>query len=56
MIKDGENGVIIEKRNVEDIVRGVREVLNWRNKDIRKHANIYKWEKIIENTVKDYVK
>jgi glycosyltransferase involved in cell wall biosynthesis len=55
MIEDGENGKVIRKANVDEIVEGVREVLSWKDKDVRKYANIYKWEKIVEDTVKDYI-
>jgi glycosyltransferase involved in cell wall biosynthesis len=54
MIEDGKNGRVIKKASVNGIVEGIREVLKWKTRDVRKYANIYKWEKIIENTVKDY--
>ena len=53
MIDDGDNGIIIKPRDVDGIVKGVREILEW-DKDIKKGANRYKWEKIVEDTVKDY--
>jgi len=55
MIKDKENGIIIKSKSKKEILRGVKEVLMWKNKNIKKHANIYKWGKIIEDTVNDYM-
>lgn len=49
-----DNGIIIRPRKVKDIVNGIREILIWEEKDIKKHAKIYKWEKIIEDTARDY--
>lgn len=54
MIKDNENGRIIKQKSSEDIVKGVREVLNWKKKDIKKHAEKYRWKNIIDETVRDY--
>ncbi len=54
MIKNRENGIIIRQKSSEDIVKRVKEVLSWEKKDVREFAKIYKWEKIIEDTVKDY--
>jgi len=53
MIND-ENGIIIEPGQVDDIIKAARNVFEWREKDIKKHAKIYKWEKIIQDTVEDY--
>ncbi len=54
MIKGGREGIIIKQRSSEEIVEGVRDVLKWKNKNVKKYGKIYKWEKIIEDTVKDY--
>lgn len=54
MIKKGEDGIIIKQKSSEDIIRGMKEVLSWKDKDIRKYAKIYKWKKIIDDTVEDY--
>lgn len=54
MIKNGGEGIIIKQKNSDEIVRGVKEILRWEKKDIREHANKYKWKKIIDDTVKDY--
>ena len=54
MVKNGREGIIIPPRNSEEIVSGIREVLKWEKRDIKKYAEIYKWEKIIKETVGDY--
>lgn len=56
MIEDGREGKIIRQKDSADIVRGIQEVLTWKNKDVRKYAEKYRWGKIIEDTVKDYEK
>jgi len=56
MVKDGREGVIIKQKSSEDIVKGVKEILKWKNKNVRQYANRYKWKKIVEDTVKDYKK
>lgn len=55
MIKNGKNGIIINQKSSEDIVRGIKKALKIKNKNINEHAKVYRWEKIIENTIKDYV-
>jgi len=39
---------------VDDIIKAARNVFEWREKDIKKHAKIYKWKRIVEDIVKDY--
>jgi glycosyltransferase involved in cell wall biosynthesis len=56
MVKTGKEGIVIRQRNPEDIVRAVREIMKWKNKNIKKYAEKYRWKKIIENTVEDYEK
>jgi len=56
MIKDKREGIIIQSRKSEEIVNGIKEVLKWKEKNIRKYAEVYKWKKIIGDTVKDYIK
>jgi len=53
MIKNGENGVIVD-RNVDSIIMGIKKVLKWTKKDIRKYAEKYKWEEVVRESVKDY--
>ena len=53
MIEDNKNGIIIQ-RNLEDLVRAIKEIINWNKEKISDYAEIYKWNKIIDNTVKDY--
>lgn len=54
MIKDKREGVLIKTENSDDIVKGIKEVLKWKNKNIKKYAERYQWKKIIEDTIKDY--
>lgn len=54
MIFDNENGIIVRQKSSEDIVKTVREVLKWKNKNVKKYAGRYRWKKIVEDTVKDY--
>jgi len=54
MIENNKNGIIIKQKSSKDIIKGVREVLKWKNKNIKKYADKYKWEKIINDTVIDY--
>jgi glycosyltransferase involved in cell wall biosynthesis len=56
MIENNREGVIIKQKNSEEIVRGIKEILKWKNKDVKKYANKYKWKKIIDDTVEDYKK
>ncbi len=55
MIENGKEGIIIPPKNSEEIVNGIREVLGWKKRDIRKSAERYRWKKIIDDTVKDYL-
>lgn len=55
MIKQGVNGKIIQKRRPKAIAHAVKEVLTWKNKNVKKYAEVYRWEKIIDNTLKDYL-
>ncbi len=54
MIENRKNGILIKPRNSKEIVRGIKEILQLRMKNIKKHAYKYKWEKIIKDTVSDY--
>ena len=54
MIEGGREGIIIKQKNPEDIVRGVKEILKWKNKNVKKSAERYKWKKIIDDTIEDY--
>ncbi len=54
MIKNKREGVIINQENSDEIVRGINEILRWKDKNVKKYAKIYKWKKIIEDTVGDY--
>ncbi len=54
MIKDKREGIIIKQKNSDEIVKGIKEILKWKKKNIQKYADIYKWEKIIKETVGDY--
>lgn len=54
MVKNKREGIIIPPKKTEEIVEGIKEILSWKEKDIRKYAEIYKWAKIIKKTVRDY--
>ncbi len=54
MIENGREGIIIKQKSSEEITRGINEILKWKNKNVKKHAEKYKWKKIIEDTVRDY--
>ena len=54
MIENKREGIIIKQKNPEDIVKGIREVLNWKGKNVRKYAEKYRWKRIVDNTVEDY--
>jgi glycosyltransferase involved in cell wall biosynthesis len=54
MIEDKRGGIIIKQKSSEDIIRGIREILKWKKKNVKKYGNKYKWKEIIENTVKEY--
>ena len=54
MIKNGKNGIILPSRNLKELVKGIKNILEWKGRNISKYAEIYGWERIIENTVKDY--
>ena len=56
MLKNGREGIIIRTRSSEDIVESVRKIMKEPMKNVKRYANIYKWEKIIDDTVKDYLK
>jgi glycosyltransferase involved in cell wall biosynthesis len=53
MIKQRREGIIIQPRNTKDIIKAIREILEWK-KDVREYGNAYKWEEIIKQTVKEY--
>jgi len=55
MIENRREGIIIKQRSSEDIVRGVKEICKWKKEDVRKYAEKYRWKKIIEDTVNDYL-
>lgn len=52
MIKDGREGIIIPVKSSEAIKQAIRKIKP--KKDIRKYANVYKWDNIIKNTIEDY--
>jgi glycosyltransferase involved in cell wall biosynthesis len=54
MIKNGKNGILIHPGSSKEIVKAAKEILTWKNKDIKESANKYRWKKIVEETVKDY--
>jgi|SRR3989344_687932 len=54
MIEDGKNGIIIPRGDVSALVEAITKILSWKEKDIQKYANVYKWKQIIADTVRDY--
>ena len=56
MIKNNREGIIIKPKSKKDIIRAVKEILQWKNKPISKYAEKYRWEKIVDQTYRDYIK
>jgi len=56
MIENYREGIIINPQSKEEIINAIKEILKWKNKNIRKYAEKYRWEKIIKNTMEDYNK
>ena len=54
MLENDREGIIIRQKSSLDIVRAVKKIINKPIKNVKQYANIYKWEKIIDDTVKDY--
>lgn len=54
MIKNNREGIIINPKSSKEITNAIDEILGWGEKNIRKYANKYKWEKIVRETVRDY--
>jgi len=54
MIKNKREGIIIKQKNSGEIVTGVNEILDWKNKNIKGFAEKYRWENIIKDTVEEY--
>ncbi len=54
MIENGKEGIIIKQKSSEEIVRGIKEILKWKKKNVQQSANKYKWKKIVEDTLNDY--
>jgi len=55
MIKNGKEGILVKVKSKKEIVKAIKEILNWKEKNIRKYAKIYKWKSIIDKTIKDYL-
>jgi glycosyltransferase involved in cell wall biosynthesis len=55
MIKNGVNGILIKKGDPIEIYEGIKKGLKFKTKDIRRYAERYRWKKIIDDTIKDYV-
>ncbi|MFZ5955052.1 MAG: glycosyltransferase family 4 protein [Nanoarchaeota archaeon] len=53
MVANKKNGIITE-RKPEKIAEAIKEILTWKPKDFSKYAELYRWKKIVDNTVKDY--
>jgi glycosyltransferase involved in cell wall biosynthesis len=55
MVTNGREGIVIKQRSSKEIVEGIREILKWKNKNIKQYAERYKWKKIVDGTVQDYL-
>jgi len=56
MFENKREGILVEPKSTEEIVKAIKEILKWKKKDIRKYAENYKWGKIIKQTIEDYEK
>lgn len=54
MIENRREGLLISPKSSSEIAGAIKEILSWKKKNIKKHAENYKWEKIINQTFKDY--
>ena len=54
MIKQNESGILINPKNPKEIREAINTIINWKEKDLRKYAEKYKWKEIVYETVKDY--
>jgi glycosyltransferase involved in cell wall biosynthesis len=55
MVENGKNGIMIKPKSAQKIAKAVREILKWPKKDFKEYAKNYRWKKIIEETVKEYL-
>ena len=55
VVEEGREGIIIKPRHSDQIVRAVRDILKWEDKNVRQYAEKYRWKKIIDDTVQDYI-
>jgi glycosyltransferase involved in cell wall biosynthesis len=54
MIRDGKNGVIIKSRDKKAIINAVKKITEKPIKNAFSYAQAYKWQDIVEKTIKDY--
>ncbi|MBI2630274.1 glycosyltransferase family 4 protein [Candidatus Pacearchaeota archaeon] len=54
MVKNGREGVVIKPKSSEEIVRGVKEILSWKSKNVQQYAERYRWRDIVKETIKEY--
>ena len=54
MIENDREGILIEPGSSNEIIRGIDEVLKLGEKDIKKYAEKYDWERIIKQNYEDY--
>lgn len=55
MIKEGQSGILINMKSSEELRNAIRKILTWK-KNVRKHAEKYKWKNIVKQTMGDYKK
>ena len=56
MIKNEEDGIIINYKSRIELMVAIKRILKWKNKNIKKNSERYKWNKIIKQTINDYEK
>ncbi|MBU2104580.1 MAG: glycosyltransferase family 4 protein, partial [Nanoarchaeota archaeon] len=56
MIRNEKEGIVIKQKNPEDIVKAVRKIMTWKNRNVKQYSERYKWKKIVKDTVRDYKK
>lgn len=54
MVHNEKEGYVIPQKNSKEIVNAVKKIMKWKNRNVIRYANKYKWKKIIEDTVEDY--
>ena len=56
MIKDKREGLIIKLKSSAGIKEAIKEILKWKNRNVKQYAEKYKWKNIIKKIKEDYEK